>query len=174
MPETDRDDLKKWAEELFDKGHGDLVGGRTVIAVGHGLYRYGRTVHKSVDCPKIMKAGKEIARRAGIQTNFTHALIAATPAHRDGGIGTHTDRECVPGSPLLAVGLDGRRKVLFDFPGHGTTQVEGDYLALSGLHTRVEHRVVTTSYTLGIIWRVQKPANSRSLNGVLTPRSCPK
>ena len=97
-----------------------------------------------------MRVGKEIARRAGYQTNFTHALIAATPAHRDGGIGTHIDRECVPGFPLLAVGLDGERKVQFDFPGHGMTEVKGEYLALAGLHTKVEHRVVTTSYTLSI------------------------
>ena len=116
-----------------------------MIAVGHGLDKYGRTVHDSVDCPKIMRAGKEIARRAGYQTNFTHALIAATPADRDGGIGTHTDRECVPGSPLLAVGLGWKLKVQFDFPGHGTAEVNGDYLALAGLHAKVEHRVVTTS-----------------------------
>ena len=80
-----------------------------------------------------------------------------------------TDRECVPGSPLLAVGLEGNRKVLFDFPGHGSTEVKVDYLALAGLHTRIEHRVVTTSYTLSITWLVQKPIQPRVVNGVSRP-----
>ena len=38
------------------------MGGRAVVAVGSGPYRYGRTVHKSVECPAIMKLGKEITR----------------------------------------------------------------------------------------------------------------
>ena len=57
-----------------------------------------------------MQIGDQIARGAlpaGVSPGFTHALIAATPAQRKGGIGSHRDLERVPGSNLLALGLDG-------------------------------------------------------------------
>ena len=94
-------------------------------------------------CSRMMQIGHIIANQHHAQDNFTHALIAATPANVKGGIGWHTDRECPPGTPLLAVGLEGRRGVIFNFPEHGKTNIHGDYLALNGLHTRVEHCVET-------------------------------
>ena len=114
-----------------------------------------------------MDAGKEIARRAGVETNFTHALIAATPAHNRGGIGWHTDRECPLGTPLLAVGLDGERKVIFDCLENGKVQVHGDYLAMNGIHTRMLRSVETAGYSLSITWRVQK--KQKGVSGASKP-----
>ena len=53
---------------------------------------------------------------------------------------SHKDLECVPGSNLLALGLDGaERTVKFDMPMNGVTQVRGDYLAMAGLHVDAYH-----------------------------------
>ena len=108
-----------------------------------------------------MEIGDLIAREtlpAGQSPDFTHALIAATPSHRKGGIGKHTDEECAPGSVLLAIGLEGTRVVKFDMPVHGQTIIKGDYLATNGLHVDVAHEVVTCGYTLSITYRTVKAA----------------
>ena len=80
-----RPELRQLALELFEKhGGGDSVGkGRRIIAVGRGKYRYGSTTHESRDCPRILEIGEQIARSAmpaGQSADFTHGLIAATPA----------------------------------------------------------------------------------------------
>ena len=143
---------------MFDEGLAGCVGRRSVIAVGSGYYGYGRTRHKCLQCPRIMQIGDKIARGAtpsGTSLGFTHGLIAVTPAKRSGGIGKHKDQECVPGTSLLALALDGGdRKVTFDMPRHGPTQIQGDYLATKGLHVDVEHEVVTKGYTVSITFRV--------------------
>ena len=104
-----------------------------------------------------MQLGDEIARGAlpaGVSPGFTHALIAATPAWRPGGIGKHKDGECVPGSALLALELEGSKVAHFDVPGHGVVKVTGDYLATKGFHVDVEHWVETEGYSLSITFRV--------------------
>ena len=109
-----------------------------------------------------MQIGDEIARGAtpaGESHGFTNGLIAVTPAKKSGGIGKHKDQECVPGTALLALALDGGdRKVTFDMPQHGPTRVQGDYLATKGLHVDVEHWVETTDYTVSTTFRVEKNA----------------
>ena len=106
-----------------------------------------------------MQIGDQIARSAlpaGVSPGFTHALIAATPAKRLGGIGKHRDLEFVPGSSLLAIGLQGDDRIVkFDMPKHWETRIQGDDLAMAGLHVDVYHWVETSGYTLSITFRTQ-------------------
>merc|ERR1711884_553881 len=92
---------------------------------------------------------------SGRDEHFSHALILATPG--GGGIPSHKDKECVPGTALLAVGLEGSRKVTFTIPGRGDFPVLGDYLSLNGAHTEYLHSVQAPGYTLSVTWRTQKP-----------------
>ena len=103
ITEKDRAELRNLALELFGTHGPDAVGKRNVIAVGAcksiPLYRYGRTRHKPVRNDRVMQLGDKFAKSAspaGISPTSPHALIAATPAHKRGGIGKHKDQECIP------------------------------------------------------------------------------
>lgn len=131
-----RGELKRLCIEKFEQPIADKVGRRSVVAIAKGYYGYGQAKHKCVDFPRSMEIGDQIARMclpAGIPPNFTHALIAATPKFKEGGIGYHRDRECTPGSMLWAIGLVGKRTVRVELePGQKLTEVNGDYLATNG------------------------------------------
>ena len=48
---------------------------------------------------------------------------------------------------LLVIGLEGDDRIVkFDMPEHGETQVQGDYLAMAGLHVDVYHWVETSGW----------------------------
>ena len=100
----------------------------------------------------------------GVESNFTHALIAATPDGMRGGIGKHKDGECEPGSALLALGLAGSRTVKFELPHQGWTEVKGDYLLTNGMHVDTFHEVTSDHYTLSITWRVKKRAKTNRVD----------
>ena len=90
----------------------------------------------------MMQIGGMLTRMCGTESNFSHALIQATP--NGGGIPEHKDGECVPGTPILGVGLVGTRKVSFKVLGVGYVPVQGDYFSKSGVHTTHLHKVEAT------------------------------
>ena len=102
-----------------------------------------------------MMTKSQLTRMCGTEPNFSHARIQATP--KGGGMPEHKDCECVPGTPILGVGLVGTRKVSFKVLGVGYVPVHGDYFSKSGVHTTHLHNVDATEYTLSITWRVLKP-----------------
>ena len=108
--------------------------------------------------PRIMQIGGMLTRMVGTESNFSRALIQATP--KGGGIPEHKDGECIPGTPILGVGLVGTRKVSFEVPGICCIPVHGDYFPKSGVHTTHMHKVEATEYTLSITWHVLKPKGS--------------
>ena len=157
-PGETKQELLALIEELEQKHGFKQLPKRSVIAVGKGEYVYGNVRHECVYCPRLIEIGESMARRAGVHARFTDALITATPA--GGGIPPHKDHECEPNTPLLAIGLKGKRKVFFKVDGHGFLPLEGDYLSRSGAHTTNLHKVEADEFTLSITWRVKKSVKS--------------
>ena len=132
-----KQEMRDIAQELLISNHPMKINGRSVLAVGEGPCRHCRAAHDSMQCERLMQLGRDVAKAvlpAGIEPGFTHGLVAITPQHKRGGIGTHKDRECVARSPLLGIGLEGNRDVRFVADdGRVITTATTDYIAVDGM-----------------------------------------